>query len=103
MCKYVAVRTGYQTMPINRRFGFRPLTCSVATAVFFLFYLGSGVFIENLGSFDSGQILQMYVVLLHFPFKNVIVSHAQCAESVASSDVVETVTSETETWLKFQD
>jgi len=55
----------------------------VATAVFFsldLFFFcfiwGSGVFIENLGFFDSGQILEMYVVLLYFPFKNTVVSHA---------------------------
>jgi len=49
---------------------------------FFLFSLicGSGVFIENLGFFDVGQILEMYVVLLYFPMKN-----AQCAESVAST------------------
>jgi len=43
---------------------------SVATAVFFtrfcffLLYLGFGVFIENLGFFDSGQILEMCVVWL---------------------------------------
>jgi len=36
----------------------------------FCFIWGSGVFVENLGFFDSGQILQMYVVLLYFPFKN---------------------------------
>jgi len=35
---------------------------------------GSGVFIENLGFFDSGQILEIYVVLLCFPFKNTVVS-----------------------------
>ena len=52
---------------------------SVATAVFlldlgfFCFIWGSGVFVENLGCFDSGQILEMYVVLLYFPFKNTAV------------------------------
>jgi len=42
---------------------------SVATAGFFsldlgffCFIWGSGVFIENLGVFESGQILEMYVV-----------------------------------------
>jgi len=34
----------------------------------FYFVWGSGVFIENLGFFDSDQILEMYVVLLYFPF-----------------------------------
>jgi len=43
---------------------------------FFFFIWGSGVFIKNLGFFDSGQILQMYVVLLCFPFKNTVVSQA---------------------------
>jgi len=28
----------------------------------------------------------MYAVLLYFPFKNTLVSQAQCAESVASTD-----------------
>jgi len=48
-------------------------TASVATAIFFsldlgffCFIWGSGVFIKNLGFFDSGQILEMYVVLLYF-------------------------------------
>ena len=41
---------------------------------FFCFIWGSGVFIKNLGFFDSGQILEMYVVLLYFPFKNTVVS-----------------------------
>jgi len=38
----------------------------------------SAVFIENLGFFDSGQILLMYVqvALLDFPFKNTVVSQA---------------------------
>jgi len=64
---------------------------SVATAVFFSldlffrFIWGSGVFIENLEFFDFGQILEMYVVLLYFPFKNTAVSQAQCAKSVAST------------------
>jgi len=55
---------------------------SVATAVFFarsgvfLFSWGSGVFIENLDSFYSGQILELYVVLLYIPFKNRVVSQA---------------------------
>jgi len=39
----------------------------------FLFY---GVFIENLGFFDAGQILEMYVVLLYFPFKDTVISLA---------------------------
>jgi len=43
---------------------------------FFYFIWGSGVFIENLGFFDSGQILEMYVVLLYLPFKNTAVSQA---------------------------
>jgi len=41
---------------------------------FFCFIWGSGVFIKNLGFFDSGQILEMYIVLLHFLFKNTVVS-----------------------------
>jgi len=55
---------------------------SVATAVFsldlgvFCFIWGSGVFIENLEFFDSGQILEMYVALLYFPFKNTVISQA---------------------------
>jgi len=43
---------------------------------FFCFIWGSAVFIENLGFFDSGQILEMYVVSLYFPFKNTVISHA---------------------------
>ena len=44
----------------------------------FFFFLsgGSEVFIENLGFFDSGQILEMYDVLPYFPFKNTVVLHA---------------------------
>jgi len=40
--------------------------------------LFSGVSVSSgvLGFFDSGQILGMYVVLLHFPFKNTVVSQA---------------------------
>jgi len=34
----------------------------------------SGVFIENLGFFDSVQVLEMYVVLHYFPLKNTVVS-----------------------------
>jgi len=56
---------------------------SVATAVFFsldlgffCFIWGSGVLIKNLGFFDSGQILEIYAVLLYFPFKNAVVSQA---------------------------
>jgi len=46
---------------------------------FFCFIWGSGVFTENLGFFDSGQILEIYVVLLYFSFnKNTV-------ESVGSS------------------
>jgi len=59
------------------------LGTSVATAVFFsldlgvfCFVWGSEVFIKNLGFFDSGQILEMYVVLLYFPFMNTVVSQA---------------------------
>jgi len=40
---------------------------SVATADFFSL---------DLGFFYSGQTLEMYVVLLYFPFKNTIVSQA---------------------------
>jgi len=43
--------------------------------LFFLCFIwGSEVFIENLGFFDSGQIFEMYVVILYFPFKNTVVS-----------------------------
>jgi len=35
------------------------------------------VFIENLGFFDSGRILKMYVVSLYSPFKNTVVSQGQ--------------------------
>jgi len=38
-------------------------------SVFFCFTWGSRFFIENLGFFDCGQILEMYVVFLYFPFK----------------------------------
>jgi len=41
---------------------------------FFCFIWRSGDFIENLGFFDSGQILEKYVVLLYFPFKNTVVT-----------------------------
>jgi len=41
---------------------------------FSCFIWGSGGFIENLGLFDSGQILEMYLVLVYFPFKNTVVS-----------------------------
>ena len=41
---------------------------------FFSFIWGSGVFIENPGFFYSDKILEMYVVLLYFPFKNIVVS-----------------------------
>ena len=66
----------------NKRFSFFEkinlafLVCSVATAVFlldlgfFCFIWVSGVFCNYLGFFDSSQILEMYVVLLYFPFKN---------------------------------
>ena len=60
-----------------------PLQFFSARSVFFLFDLGSGVFVENLGFFDVGQILKMYVVLLFFPMKNTVVLQAQCPESVA--------------------
>ena len=48
---------------------------------FFCFIWGSGIFIENLGFCFSCQILEMYVVLLYFPFENTVVSHALCAVS----------------------
>jgi len=55
--------------------GAQRVLASVAAAVsfslelgFFCFIWGSGVFIENLVFFDSGQILEMYVGLLYFPF-----------------------------------
>jgi len=53
-----------------------PLLFFFTRSVFFCFMWGSGVFIENLGFFDSGQILEIYVVLLCFPFKNTVVSQA---------------------------
>jgi len=31
---------------------------------------------KNLGFFDSGQVLEMCVVLLYFAFKNTVVSQA---------------------------
>ena len=40
------------------------------------FSVSSVLFIENLGFVDSGQILEMYVVLLYFPFKNAVISLA---------------------------
>jgi len=40
----------------------------------FLFYLGFWAFIENLGSFDSGQSLEMYVGLWYFQLKNTVLS-----------------------------
>ena len=43
---------------------------------FFCFIWGSAVFIENQFFFYSGYILEMYVVLLYFPFKNTVVSQA---------------------------
>jgi len=43
---------------------------------FFCFVWGSGVFIENLGFFDSGQVLEMYVASLYFPLKDTVVSQA---------------------------
>jgi len=48
------------------------VTAGVATAVFFTrsvffcFIWGSGVFIENLGFFNSGHIFEIYAVLLYF-------------------------------------
>jgi len=56
---------------------------SVATAGFssldlgfICFIWGSWVFIKNVGGFDSGQILEMFVVLLYFPFKYTVDSQA---------------------------
>ena len=43
---------------------------------FFCFVWGSGLFIENLGFFDSGQVLEMCVASLYFPLKNTVVSQA---------------------------
>jgi len=41
---------------------------------FSCFIWGSGFLLKIWGFFDSGQILEMYVVLLYFPFKNTVVS-----------------------------
>jgi len=51
------------------------------------FSVSSGVlgFLFKIWAFYSGQILEMHVVLLYFPFKNIVVSQAQCAELVAST------------------
>ena len=43
---------------------------------FFSLDLGFWGFYWKSGFFDSGQILEMYVVLLYFPFKKTIVSKA---------------------------
>jgi len=57
---------------------------------FFCFIWGFGVFIENLFFLYSGQMFEMYVVLVYFPFKNTAViglgvnQMSQCAESVSS-------------------
>jgi len=40
----------------------------------FLFHLGFWAFLENLGLFDSGQSLEMYVVLRYFQFINTVLS-----------------------------
>jgi len=40
----------------------------------FLFIWGSEVFIENLGFVNSGQIFEIYAVLLYSPFKITIIS-----------------------------
>ena len=53
-----------------------PLLFFLLDLGFFCFLWGSGFFIENLGFFDSGQILEMYVVLLYFPFNNTVISQA---------------------------
>ena len=56
------------------------IVSSVATASFFSldlgFFWGYGFFSKNLGFFDSVQILDMYILLLYFPFKNTVVSQA---------------------------
>jgi len=72
--EFKKIRTGSRSQNV---------TVSVATArvfsldlEFFCFIWGSGVFIKDLGFFDSGQILEMYVVLLYFAFKNTVVSQA---------------------------
>jgi len=82
-CKSVKSKLNY-FLPRTPKVKKKNLACtrhgfqtSVATAVFFTldlrffcFIWGSSVFIENLFFFCSGQILEMYVVLLYFPFKN---------------------------------
>jgi len=56
------------------------LVASVATADFFprsvvfLFYLGFWVFIENLFFFNSGEMFEIYTILMYFPFRNIIIS-----------------------------
>jgi len=59
------------------------VTTSAATAWdfsldlgFSCFIWGSGVLMKIWGLFDFGQILEMYVVLLYFPFKDTGVSEA---------------------------
>ena len=58
------------------------LVASVATADFFprsgvfLFYLGFWGYCWKSGVFNSGQIFEMYAVLLYFPLKNTIISYA---------------------------
>jgi len=61
-----------QSVTLTHFFMAQTVTISVATAGDFSLDLGFSCFIWGL--FDSGQILEMYVVLLHFPFKNTVVS-----------------------------
>jgi len=76
----------FQSDPVGE-IGFSPDPCSslalsivalpllaVLPLLFFCLIWGSVFFIENLVFFDSGQISEMYVVLLYFPFKNTMVS-----------------------------
>ena len=53
-----------------------PLLFFFTRSLLFCFIWDCGIFIENLFFFYSGQILEMYVVLLYFPFKNTVVSQA---------------------------
>ena len=54
---------------------------------FFCFIWGSGVFMENLGFFDSGEIFLNLCHITVFPFKYSSFTGVICAQSVASADV----------------
>jgi len=73
--------TKTQSVTLTLFFVAQTVTTSVTTAGdfsldlgFSCFIWGSAVFIENQGRFDSGQILEMHVVILYFPFKDTVVS-----------------------------